>query len=254
MAFEFVYAYAAAAARAAQSLLESGRSRAGSTWRWAEERSPASVKRAMSHRFAPAVALALLMVVPAYWVMLRGASGAGEQYRMSAEEWQVSSTWCGGSSTAVALARLLMFQSDCRPICVVLGVVRRVCMPTANDAWSVKSHACCFSVAVVISVRPQRRWLHVACSFFIAPRFRLVCTFECHPHQQAKHDLLSSKYSADVVRQRLKYDSLAGRHMELQQEYESLVKEFKNQQRTARAGRNGPKVRPGRVVAAGHGC
>lgn len=39
--------------------------------------------------------------------------------------------------------------------------------------------------------------------------------------------------------------------MELQQEYESLVKEFKNQQRAARAGRNGSKVRPGRALAAG---
>lgn len=63
--------------------------------------------------------------------------------------------------------------------------------------------------------------------------------------QQAKHDLLSSKYSAENVRQRLKYDSLAGRHMELQQEYEALLKDFKNQQRAARVARNAPKVTNG---------
>ncbi|CAM9280522.1 unnamed protein product, partial [Hapterophycus canaliculatus] len=58
---------------------------------------------------------------------------------------------------------------------------------------------------------------------------------------QDKYDILNSKYSADLVRQRLKYDSLAGRHLELQSEYESLLKDFKNQQRAARANRNAPK-------------
>lgn len=48
------------------------------------------------------------------------------------------------------------------------------------------------------------------------------------------------------MRQRLKYDSLAGRHMELQQEYEALLKDAKNQQRAARVARNvGPKVSDG---------
>lgn len=54
---------------------------------------------------------------------------------------------------------------------------------------------------------------------------------------------MNSKYSADLVRQRLKYDSLAGRHLELQSEYESLLKDYKNQQRVARVNRNGPKVK-----------
>lgn len=70
--------------------------------------------------------------------------------------------------------------------------------------------------------------------------------------QQAKHDLLSSKHSADSVRQRLKYDSLAGRHMELQAEYDSLSQDFKHQQRAARATRYGPKVRT-RTVNHGGG-
>ncbi|CAM9775096.1 unnamed protein product [Scytosiphon promiscuus] len=61
---------------------------------------------------------------------------------------------------------------------------------------------------------------------------------------QAKYDLLNSKYSADLLRQRLKYDNLAGRHLELQSEYESLLKDYKNQQRAARANRNAPKSPP----------
>lgn len=60
--------------------------------------------------------------------------------------------------------------------------------------------------------------------------------------------MLSSKYSADSVRQRLKYDSLAGRHLELQQEYETLLKDFKNQQRVSRAARNAPKVCTAAVI------
>lgn len=72
----------------------------------------------------------------------------------------------------------------------------------------------------------------------------LVTVARCslfHRARQAKYDLLSSKFSADTVRQRLKYDSLAGRHLELQAEYESLLKDYKIQQRASRA-RSLPKV------------
>eukprot|EP00903_Cladosiphon_okamuranus_P005990 g5911.t2 len=152
VAYEFVYAYATVATQEALALLERAWSWARSVWQRVEERSPASVKRAMRRGFVPAVVavgLSLLLVLPAYWAIPRGGGGAGGgAHRLSAQDWQ------------------------------------------------------------------------------------------------AKHDLLSSKYSAETVRQRLKYDSLAGRHMELQQEYETLLKDFKNQQRAARAARNGPKTPP----------
>ena len=95
VAFEFVYAHAhvTVVAQAARSLLGSACARAKSAWQWLEERSPASVKRAVSHRFTPAVVLAVLMVLPAaYWAMPRGGSGDGEQHRLSVEDWQVSFT------------------------------------------------------------------------------------------------------------------------------------------------------------------
>lgn len=80
-------------------------------------------------------------------------------------------------------------------------------------------------------------------------RHLFFCCCSCDPPQQAKHDLLSSKHSADSVRHRLKYDSLAGRHMELQAEYDALAQDFKHQQRAARATRYGQKVRTVTMVA-----
>lgn len=71
--------------------------------------------------------------------------------------------------------------------------------------------------------------------------------------QQAKHDLLSNKHTAETVRQHLKYDSLAGRHLELQQDYEALLKDFKNQQRVYRAARSGPKVKVSTAAAIHRG-
>ncbi|CAN0357880.1 unnamed protein product, partial [Laminaria digitata] len=46
---------------------------------------------------------------------------------------------------------------------------------------------------------------------------------------QARYEELSSKHSAAVVRSRLKYDNLAGRHVELQAEFESLLDDLKKQ-------------------------
>lgn len=46
---------------------------------------------------------------------------------------------------------------------------------------------------------------------------------------QARYEELSSKHNAAIVRSRLKYDSLAGKHVELQAEYEALVDELKKQ-------------------------
>lgn len=48
---------------------------------------------------------------------------------------------------------------------------------------------------------------------------------------------LSSMHSAASVRNRLKYDNLAGRHLEMQAEYESMIEELKKQ---------GPNVRDAR--------
>ncbi|CAM9957920.1 unnamed protein product [Ectocarpus sp. 6 AP-2014] len=151
MAFEFVYAYAAVALHEALGLLETACSWVRSAWQRWQERGPASVKRVVKKRFLPvlvAVALSLLLVLPAYWAIPRGGGGNDDgPERLSARQWQ------------------------------------------------------------------------------------------------AKYDLLSSKFSADTVRQRLKYDSLAGRHLELQAEYESLLKDYKIQQRANRA-RSLPKTPP----------
>ncbi|CAN0508829.1 unnamed protein product, partial [Ectocarpus sp. 12 AP-2014] len=152
MAFEFVYAYAAVALHEALGLLEAACSWVRSAWQRWQERGPASVKCVVKKRFFPvlvAVALSLLLVLPAYWAIPRGGGSGNDDgpERLSARQWQ------------------------------------------------------------------------------------------------AKYDLLSSKFSADTVRQRLKYDSLAGRHLELQAEYESLLKDYKIQQRANRA-RSLPKTSP----------
>eukprot|EP00904_Undaria_pinnatifida_P005251 jgi/Undpi1/1856/HiC_scaffold_12.g05243.m1 len=46
---------------------------------------------------------------------------------------------------------------------------------------------------------------------------------------QARYEELSSKHNAALVRSRLKYDSLAGRHVELQAEYEAVLDDLKKQ-------------------------
>lgn len=46
---------------------------------------------------------------------------------------------------------------------------------------------------------------------------------------QARYEELSSKHSAAIVRSRLKYDHLAGRHVELQAEYEAVLEDLKKQ-------------------------
>lgn len=99
MAFEFVYAYAAVALHEALGLLEAACSWFRSAWQRWQERGPASVKRVVKKRFFPvlvAVALSLLLVLPAYWAIPRGGGGGGNSgnddgpERLSARQWQVS--------------------------------------------------------------------------------------------------------------------------------------------------------------------
>lgn len=46
---------------------------------------------------------------------------------------------------------------------------------------------------------------------------------------QARYEELSSLHNAAVVRSRLKYDHLAGKHVELQTEYEAVLEDLKKQ-------------------------
>lgn len=97
VAFEFVYAYAVVALHEGLGLLEAACSWVRSAWQRWQERGPASVKRVAKKRFFPvlvAVALSLLLVLPAYWAVPRGAGAGGGnddgQERLSARQWQVS--------------------------------------------------------------------------------------------------------------------------------------------------------------------
>lgn len=96
VAYEFVYAYATVAAHEALAVLEKAYSWARSAWQGLDERTPASVKRAVRRGFFPAVVavgLSLLLVLPAYWAVPRGGAGAGSAHRLSAQDWQVSRPW-----------------------------------------------------------------------------------------------------------------------------------------------------------------
>lgn len=62
---------------------------------------------------------------------------------------------------------------------------------------------------------------------------------------------LSSKHSAESVRHRLKYDKLAGRHVELQAEYDSVVEVLESERTEAR----GAGDQPGSCLEQGvDGC
>lgn len=247
VAFEFVYAYATVAVCEALAVLEKACSWAKSMWHRLEERSPASVKRSTRHSLFPvmvSVVLSLLLVLPAYWAIPRG----GGQQRLSAQEWQVS---CPSVEDACAATMTILSTStNDRPVTCFFSIHRRA-NPLMTSLTGPRSPTSVANTCQAAALHAHRlmpsislRICTINCSSLVGNHGAVPFDFVSFDlPQQAKHDLLSSKHSADAVRQRLKYDSLAGRHLELQAEYDSLAKDFKHQQRAARTARNGPKVR-----------
>ena len=60
------------------------------------------------------------------------------------------------------------------------------------------------------------------------------------PYDQAKYEEMLSKHSVDSMRSRLKYDKLAGKHLELQTDYEALQESLRSKpQHTSRSSKVG---------------
>lgn len=119
--FEFLYAYAVVAVQETLAIVEKVWSRARPAWRRWRGRGPAPVKRVLKHRLFPvavAVALSMLLVLPAYWAVPRvGGAGGDGPGRVSTRQWQVSDArqLMTGKSVGLPAQRFSVTDPDAGP-------------------------------------------------------------------------------------------------------------------------------------------